>query len=57
MGGSISYKIIGQSGPDHDKEFEAEVYINGKPAAKGKGSSKKNAEQCAAENALKNRGV
>ena len=56
-GGSISYKIIGQSGPDHDKEFEAEVYINGKPVAKGKGSSKKNAEQCAAENALKNRGV
>ncbi len=56
-GGSISYKIVSQSGPDHEKVFEAEVYVNGRPIARGKGSSKKNAEQSAAENALKNRGV
>ncbi len=56
-GGQIVYKIISQSGPDHKKIFEAEVCINGQAVARGKGSSKKNAEQSAAEKALKNRGV
>ncbi len=53
-GANVSYKIISQSGPDHNKVFEAEVYVNNKAVARGTGTSKKGAEQNAAENALKN---
>ncbi len=48
----IQYKIIKESGPDHDKTFEAEVSLNGKVLAKGKGKSKKEAEMQAAKKAL-----
>ena len=44
--------VVGQSGPDHDKTFEVEVTLNGKPLATGKGRSKKAAEQQAAKQAL-----
>ena len=50
----IVYKIINESGPDHDKTFTAEVECNGKTLAVGKGKSKKNAEIEAAKNALRN---
>ena len=49
----IEYKIIRETGPDHDKNFEAEVSLNGKKLATGNGKSKKLAEMCAAQNALK----
>lgn len=48
----IEYKIIKESGPDHDKTFEAEVSLNGKILAQGKGKSKKEAEMQAAKKAL-----
>ena len=48
----IEYKIIKETGPDHDKTFEAEVCLNGKILAKGKGKSKKEAEMQAAKKAL-----
>ena len=48
----IEYIIISEKGPDHDKVFEAEVHLNGKPLAKGKGKSKKEAEMHAAKKAL-----
>lgn len=48
----IEYIIIGESGPDHDKMFEAEVRFNSKPLAQGKGKTKKQAEMKAAEKAL-----
>ena len=48
----IEYKIIKESGPDHDKTFEAEVCLNGKMLAKGKGKSKKEAEMQAAKKAI-----
>lgn len=48
----IEYKIIKESGPDHDKTFEAEVSLNGKTLAQGKGKSKKEAEMQAAKKAL-----
>ena len=48
----IEYKIIKKSGPDHDKTFEAEVCLNGKLLATGKGKSKKEAEMQAAKKAL-----
>ena len=45
----IEYKIIKETGPDHDKKFEAEVCFNGKVLATGIGSSKKSAEMEAAK--------
>ena len=50
----IEYRIISEKGPDHDKIFEAEVSLNGKILAQGKGKSKKEAEMQAAKKALKN---
>ena len=50
----IQYKIIKESGPDHDKTFEAEVSLNGKKLATGVGKSKKEAEMQAAKKALEN---
>lgn len=50
---SIKYVIISETGPDHDKMFEAEVSCNGKKMATGMGKSKKSAEMEAARKALK----
>lgn len=50
----IEYIIIKETGPDHDKTFEAEVKFNGKVLAIGKGKSKKQAEMEAARKALDN---
>ena len=51
----IKYTIIGETGPDHDKRFEAEVSLNGKVLATGKGKSKKEAEMQAAKKAMEKR--
>lgn len=48
----LTYHLIGQSGPDHAKTFEMEVQLNGQPVGTGKGRSKKDAEQAAAQAAL-----
>ncbi len=48
----ITYTLVGESGPDHDKQFQVEVSLNGKVVGHGTGSSKKRAEQVAACNAL-----
>ncbi|MFN0116947.1 MAG: ribonuclease III [Elusimicrobiota bacterium] len=48
------YCVIGESGPDHDKKFMLEVRINKKILGSGAGRSKKEAEQSAAKEALKN---
>ncbi len=48
-----SYKILRESGPDHDKHFVVGVHLGEKLIASGEGSSKQNAEQDAAQNALK----
>lgn len=50
---SPQYKLLGVSGPDHDKAFVVEVYSNRTPLAQAKGPSRKAAEQKAAELALK----
>ena len=56
--GSPVYKIRSESGPDHRKRFLVEVLLKadeggpGKPLARGKGSTKKHAEQDAAKRAL-----
>lgn len=47
------YFIIDESGPDHAKEFIAEVRVNGRVYGVGKGRRKQDAEKCAAQVALK----
>lgn len=46
------YEIIEAYGPDHDRHFTAQVSIQGKPMAQGRGCSKKHAEMEAAKKAL-----
>ena len=48
----ISYQVASESGPDHNKSFVVEVYLNGAFMGSGEGTSKKKAEQMAAQNAL-----
>lgn len=48
----VTYILTGESGPDHDKLFEVEVHLNSNVIGKGKGKSKKQAEQMAAKQAL-----
>ena len=49
---SIKYNIISEKGPDHNKEFTAEVVINNKKMQIGIGKSKKAAEMEAARKTL-----
>ena len=44
----LSYALVDQTGPDHDKQFTVEVSLNGTVVGKGVGTSKKRAEQAAA---------
>ena len=48
----ITYRLIGEQGPDHEKYFTVEVLINDTVYGVGTGSSKKRAEQDAARVAL-----
>ena len=49
---TLSYALVGESGPDHDKQFQVEVSLNGTVVGSGSGSSKKRAEQQAARTAI-----
>ena len=49
------YRIMAEDGPDHLKQFKAEVIWCGKSLGEGRGSSKKNAETAAAQKALDGR--
>lgn len=51
-----SYKVLHESGPDHDKTFTVGIYFRDKKIAEGKGSSKQEAETAAARNALEAKG-
>ncbi len=53
----IRYVHTGESGPDHDKTFEVEIWLNSNVIARGAGRSKKQAEQNAACEALKLMGL
>ncbi len=48
----LQYTLTGESGPDHAKEFQVEVTLNGTVVGAGGGSSKKRAEQNAAHQAI-----
>ena len=49
---SVTYRIISEQGPSHDKEFVAAVYFEGEELGRGTGKNKKSAETAAAKNAL-----
>jgi ribonuclease-3 len=48
----LTYRLAGESGPDHDKQFTVEVSLNGAVVGQGIGRSKKKAEQDAARMAI-----
>ena len=48
----VEYILAGEEGPDHNKRFVVEVCLNSNVIGKGKGKSKKEAEQLAAKEAL-----
>ena len=50
--GTLSYVLVGEEGPDHDKKFTVEARIDGRVLGTGEGRSKKHAEQEAAYQAL-----
>ncbi len=47
-----TYRMVGESGPDHNKVFSAQVLYDGRVAGEGSGRRKKEAEQAAARDAL-----
>ena len=48
----LSYRVIREEGPEHNKRFEVEALINSNPVGRGSGKSKRDAEQAAAREAL-----
>ena len=48
----LTYELLAESGPDHCKEFTVQVSLNGTPVGSGTGTSKKRAEQAAAQQAI-----
>jgi ribonuclease III len=55
-GARVTYLVIGESGPAHERTFEVEATVEGERVGTGAGRSKKAAEQVAAEEALKQLG-
>ena len=55
-GSTLTYRLVGESGPDHNKQFTFRVLVNGAAAGQGSGHSKKEAEQAAARDALEKMG-
>jgi len=52
LGITPAYRIVDENGPDHAKVFTAQVLLNARVAGEGQGSSKRLAEQAAAQAAL-----
>jgi ribonuclease III len=52
VGVTPSYKVVSESGPDHDKHFTVGIFFGAEMIATGKGKSKQEAEQKAALSAL-----
>ncbi len=53
LGVTPNYGVVTESGPDHDKHFTIGIYFGEEKITEGKGKSKQEAEQKAAESALK----
>lgn len=56
-GEQLSYVLVSESGPDHDKRFEVEAHLNSNVIGRGTAGSKKKAEQEAARQALELMGL
>lgn len=56
-GECLRYITVAESGPAHKRVFEVEAHLNSNVIGRGKGYSKREAEQCAAKEALKLFGV
>jgi ribonuclease-3 len=56
-GGVPEYRVLRETGPDHKKQFEVEVVVDGTAYGPARGASKKEAEQEAARAALKKLGL
>lgn len=52
VGVTPAYKVLHENGPDHDKHFTVGIYFGKELIAEGKGKSKQEAEQKAAESAI-----
>jgi ribonuclease-3 len=50
--GKLTYRVAAEHGPDHSKRFDVEVLLGKKVIGKAEGTSKKDAEQNAARDAL-----
>ncbi len=46
------YRVVAETGPDHDKTFEVEAVVESRAVGRGTGKTKKQAEQAAAKDAL-----
>jgi ribonuclease III len=55
-GARISYEVISEAGPPHDRTFEVAANLDGEKVGRGVGRSKKIAEQAAAQEALERLG-
>ncbi|MDF2891660.1 MAG: Ribonuclease [Clostridia bacterium] len=55
--GKITYMLLSEEGPDHNKIFEMAIMLEDKILGKGQGASKKEAQQAAAKNAIDNLGI
>ena len=53
----LEYRLTGESGPDHNKTFMVEVFLDSNRIGSGEGHTKKQAEQMAADAALSLFGV
>ena len=56
-GYKIDYQVVDEIGPPHQKVFYVDLYINNKKSARGKGKTKKEAEQEAARTFIKKHGL
>ena len=52
-GEPLHYELVGEEGPDHNKNFTVEARVNGKIMGQGSGHTKKAAEQAAAYQAIR----
>lgn len=52
----VSYEVVAESGPAHERTFEVEAIVDAETIGRGEGRSKKAAEQMAAERALERLG-
>ena len=50
--GVVTYELIEEKGPDHNKTYVTDALVDGKHLARGEGSSKKSAQQMAAYRAI-----